>query len=309
MAISEKQKQERYAYIGGSDAAAVLGLSRYSTPLEVWGVKTGNIEAKDISDKIAVKLGNKLEQTVAELFMEATGKKVQRINNTLYHKKYNYICVNLDRKVIGEDAFLECKTTNYFKAKDWEGEDIPLEYIIQCYHGLAVSGMQKAYIAVLIGNTDFKYKIIERDEKVINDLIKKEVAFWNDYVLTNKMPMTIKANDDDVLYRMFPVAAPESTIELDDEANKAIENLDSLKADNKALEAEILQQENYIKALLKDNECGLTNKYKVTWKNQLTNRLDTKRFKEAQPELYKEFCNENKSRVFRFSLIKQKGDK
>ena len=58
---------DRTTYLGGGDAPAVLGLSRWNTPLGVWASKTKQIPEPDISDKIAVKLGLKLEDIIAEI--------------------------------------------------------------------------------------------------------------------------------------------------------------------------------------------------------------------------------------------------
>lgn len=288
--------EERRKYIGGSEVAGVLGLSRWSSPLRVWAEKCGEIPVKDLSDKIEVKLGNKLEQTVAELFTEETGKKVRRVNETLFHPKYSFLGANIDRRIVGEDSIFEAKTTSAFKGKEWEGEEIPQEYIIQVMHYLAVTGMQKAYIAVLIGNHDFKWKEVARDEKVISQMVAKEVKFWNEFVIPKVMPMQITSNDKDVLTELFPEAAPESVIELDDEANKLIESRNALYQDKISVEKQIEQQENYIRALLKDNEAGESQNWRVSWKKRRVQPyLDTEALKKAG--LYSQYEVFNKTRV------------
>jgi putative phage-type endonuclease len=179
---------DRTKYLGGSDAAACLGLSRWKSPLAVWALKTGAIAEEDISDRLPVKLGVRLEEAVAELFEEQTGKVVNRVNRTITHPQYDFLRANIDRKVLKEDAILECKTTSAWKAKEWDGEEVPREYVIQALHYLAVTGAAKCYVAVLIGNQDFKIKTVERDDKVIADLIRREVHFWNEFVLKNVPP-------------------------------------------------------------------------------------------------------------------------
>jgi len=304
MEFTKEQLEARKTYIGGSDAAAILGLSRYKTALEVWAWKTGQVVPDDISDKVHIKLGNKLEQTVAEFFMEETGKKVQRVNETLFHPKYPFLGANLDRRVIGEDALLECKTANQFKMREWEGEEIPIEYIIQCVHYLAVTGIKKAYIAVLIGNMVFKWKEITRDEKVINDMVKKEVAFWNNFVVPKVMPMTITSEDGGILYALYPKAAEESVVELGDDASRICESIDSLEADEKVLKKEIDEQKNTLKAMLKTYEMGVTAKYKISWKNQEERRIDVELFKKEEPGLYEKYSKLTSKRVLRVSVKK-----
>lgn len=267
--LTPEQLAERRNYIGASDAAAVLGLSRWDTPLKIWAEKTGRLIPEDIGHKLPVKLGNKLEDTVAELFTEETGKKVQRKNQTVYHPQFPFLAANLDRIVIGEDAGLECKTASGWKKKEWDGEQIPQEYIIQCHHTMACfPRLKKMYIACLIGNEEFVWQEIPRDEEVIKKLVAKEVAFWNDYIATGEMPMILTANDGDTLYDLFPVADPNADVILDDEVNILIEQLEAGSEDVKALGKTLDAKRNELKALLGTAVQGRTNLYRVTWKEQ-----------------------------------------
>lgn len=267
--LTDKQLEDRKKYIGGGDCAAVLGLSRYATPLSVWCDKLDKLPKEDVSKKLHIKMGNRLEEVVAELFTEETGKAVRRVNETFYHPKYPFLAANIDRRVVGEDAILECKTASGWLAKEWGGEDCPQEYILQCLHYLAVTGKKEAYIAVLIGgNQDFIWKKVERDEKLIADIVKKEVAFWNNFILTGEMPVQITKDDADTLYGLYPLEQEGKTIELDDNANILCESLQAMNQDKKVLEGNIERTKNEIKALLKDNEGGKSDLWKVTWKKQ-----------------------------------------
>ena len=292
--LTEEQVKERRKYIGGSDCAAVLGLSRFDTPLSVWAEKTGKLPYEDISHKLHIRMGNRLEEVVAELFTEETGKSVRRVNETIYHPEYPFLCANIDRRVVGEDALLECKTASGWKAKEWQGEEVPTEYILQCLHYLAVTGKKEAYIAVLIGgNQQFVWKKVERDEKLISEIIKKEVYFWNTFIIPDVMPVQITKNDADTLYSLFPEEVEGKGIELDDTANRLCESLQAMKQDIKVLSDSIKRTENEIKALLKDNEIGKSENWQVTWKAQT-----------------KPACNtaESKFRVLRIKSLVKKED-
>lgn len=286
----------RRSFLGGSDAAGVLGLSRWKSPLQVWAEKTGQVVPDDISGKLNVKLGNRLEEAVAELFCEATGFKVRRVNETLFHDKHEFLAANIDRRVVGDDSILECKTTSAWNAKQWEGEEIPQEYIIQCLHYLAVTGMRRAYIAVLIGNQDFKWKEIDRDEKTISAIVEQEVKFWNDFVIPKVMPTRIMAQDSDTLYSLFPNAKPETILPLTDEIHKVIESRNAMIADSKSLESQIEQSDNQIKAFLGDNEAAESPTFIVTWKNQSQMRVDSKLLKEKFPDVAAKVAKETKFR-------------
>lgn len=293
----ENKHEDRTKYIGGSDAAACVGLSRWRSPLSVWAEKTGVITPDDISEKLPVKLGTRLEEAVAELFEEQTGKVVNRVNRTLKHPQYDFIRANIDRKVLKEDAIVECKTTSAWKAKEWDGEEVPREYVIQALHYLAVTGAAKCYVAVLIGNQDFKIKSVERDEKVIADLIRREVHFWNEFVVKN-VPPSAKSTDKDTLSSLFPQAEEGKTIDLDSEAAAVLDTLEGMKKDASSLEAQIMEQENILRQKLGDAETGLARGWKIRWANMKTPRFDTDAFKKEHADLYEQFRKEAFSRRF-----------
>ena len=313
MPLTEKQVKERVNYLGGGDAAAILGLSRYRTALGVWAAKTNQIAHKDISQELPVKLGNMLEEAVSQLFTEETGKQLKTLKDTIFHPKYKMLGGNLDRELIDENAFFEAKTTNSFKQSEWEEEgEIPIEYQIQCHHYLAISGYNRAYIGCLIGNRKFVWRVIKRNQKLLDDMIAKEVAFWRTFiepVITGKKPASecmpiVTANDSGILYTLYPQAAPESIIELDDEAQKICELRDSSLADLKVLEKQIDEYTNTLKAKLTTYETGMTARYKITWKNQPERRLDAARLKMEEPALYEKYAPPKEKRALRVAVRK-----
>ena len=259
---------DRMKYIGASEAASVLGLSRWASPLEIWAYKTGEIIPDPSKNEMAKWWGIELENAVARRFVKVTGKKVCRVTEAYVHPQFPFIKAHIDRKVIGERSILQCKTATAFKAKEWEEEDeIPAEYIIQEVVELACSGYDKAYIAVAIGNHDFKIKEIERDKALENDIIGKLATFWDSFVIPKIMPSIVLAQDSEVLLRLFPRAIPETEISLPIESNQIILDIESLKLREKNIKEAIVSSQNKLKALIKENEYGNTGTYRVSWKN------------------------------------------
>jgi putative phage-type endonuclease len=298
---------ERLGFIGSSDAAAVLGLSRWKTPLQIWAEKTGQIIPEDISDQESVNLGIELEDYVARRFMRITGKKVARVTEHQVHPKYPFLTCAIDRRVVGEDSLLECKTCGAWKAKEWELDEVPQEYIIQVMHQLAVTGKQKGYIAVLIGNQEFKWQEIKRDEILIADMVKREVSFWNDFIIPKIMPAFISCKDSGAIYELFDSPVPESVVALGEEANQISDDIQAMKKDLESLEGSIEQKRNVLKIMLKENEAGVSSRYKITWKEQKSNRLDSKSLKDNAPEIYRQYAKKTKTRVLKIAELKAEG--
>ena len=306
--ITEEQRRERLNYLGSSDVAAILGMSRYATPISVWAEKTGTLPPEDISSKLQIKVGNKMEAVVAELFMEETGKTVHRVNETIYHKEHPFIACNLDRRVIGERAILEIKTASAYRLKEFDQEELPAETMVQVYHQLMVTGWPKAYLCILVGNTDLIIREIPADPQVQADLLKKEVSFWTDFVAPRVMPTMVTRYDAEVIGSLFPTADEVKEIALGDEINKQIEFLEGLKRDCRHLEGLIDKTENEIKIAMGDAAIGSTGLYTVWWKNSQTTRLDMNRFKSEAPNLYAQYCVSKPGRRFAYKKIKNNGE-
>lgn len=278
--ITEAQRIERINYLGASDAAAAVGLSRWKTMLELWAEKTGQVEPEDLSKDLRIRMGNKLEEVIAELFEEETGKKVRRANETIFHPKYPFLAANLDRVVVGEGVPLEIKAVGARAAHEWEGEEMPREVIIQVMHQLACTRKPYGYACALIGGTqDFKLNKIERDEAAIKQLEEKEVYFWNTFVMGKAMPDTISKDDGDILLKLFPEANKGTVVGLDDRADALIEGRQGMLADLANLKNLLEQQDNEIKALLKESEAGESSRYFVSWKNQTRKAYEVKESK------------------------------
>ncbi|WP_417781777.1 YqaJ viral recombinase family protein [Stutzerimonas xanthomarina] len=197
--------------IGSSDAAAAVGLNPYKSQLALWLEKTGRdaampqIDPND--DSTPAFWGTILEPIVATQYSKRTGLKVRKVNAVLQHPDPNlrWMMANLDREVVGsaEVQILECKTAGINGARLWK-DGVP-EYVqLQVMHQLAVTGKQTADVAVLIGGQELEIHRIERDEKMIANLIELERRFWQ-YVVDDTPPPTDGSDSADQALRcLYP---------------------------------------------------------------------------------------------------------
>lgn len=292
----EQWLKERRKGIGGSDAAAIAGLSRYRSPIQVYMEKLGLIEPPEENE--AMYWGKKLEDIVAEEFSIRTGLKVRRRNAILQHPEYPFMLANVDRLIVGKNEGLECKTTSAYRADEWKDDEIPWEYAIQCYHYMAVTGYSAWWIAALIGGNQFVYKRIERDENIINNLIKIESDFWHNHIL-KQIPPDPDGSDasTEILKQLYPKSNGE-TIELPPDVESLIEQYEQAKEEEKAAAERKREAENKIKAIMGEYEKGYWKDRKITWKTMTTYRFDTKLFQKEHPDLYQKYVNETSYRRF-----------
>lgn len=270
---------DRSKSIGGSDAAAIMGLSRYRTPIDVWMEKTGI--SKNSIDSRFVYWGNALEDLVCREFSKQTGLSVRRKNSLLIDKEHAFITGNIDRQVVGENAFLEAKTCSAYKTSEWDNA-APDEYIAQCAHYMMVGGYSHCYLAVLIGGNDFRWFRMERDESVIAAVRTAEVGFWEKYVESNICPPAM-GGDDQNLFSLFS--------ESDDIADEC-EFLDEYMAVSSAIRDQEKRKEELRAIILRGLEgrrLGRSESHMVSVGTYSQSRFDATAFKLKHPDLHAQF--------------------
>lgn len=301
----EEWLEARRKGIGGSDAAAVCGLNPYKSPLEVYLEKIGEIDSPEDND--AMYWGRKLEDIVAREFSERTGLKVRRVNSILTHKEFPFILGNLDRIIIANNegpGVLECKTSSAYSLKNW-GEEVPPMYQLQVQHYLAVTGYKYGYVAVLIGGRVFRYFRVDRDEDLIANLIKIESDFWHNHVLAGVMPEPDgNENTSKLLSKLYPESNGKAIVLKNPETKSLLERYFDLEQQEKEIKTQKDEVVNKLKSFMQDNELALCDGYKISWKNIISNRFDTKAFQKDYPELYKKYFKKSCYRRFQVNHIK-----
>lgn len=192
----------RKAGIGGSDIAAIIGISPWRTPRDIYLDKKGLTEPEPETD--AMYWGSTLEDIVAREYAKRSGRRIERCNQMFTHPEHPFLVGNVDRVVWSEDGkrpvvggklitdrILECKTASQYAAQDW-GEpgtdEIPEYYKAQVQWYMGITGARVCDVAVLIGNRDFRMYTVERDEAVISYLFQEGITFWREYIEKDVMP-------------------------------------------------------------------------------------------------------------------------
>ncbi|MDE7432089.1 MAG: YqaJ viral recombinase family protein [Lachnospiraceae bacterium] len=286
--------------IGGSDAGSICGVNPFGSPMKVYHDKTSS--GVEELDNEAVRQGHDLEDYVAQRFMEETGLKVRR-SNFMYRSVENpFMIADVDRLVLGEDAGLECKTASAYNADKWKDGEIPLHYIMQCYHYMAVTGKRTWYIAAVILGQSFTYRKLVWDDTLISQLVSMEKDFWENHVAAKVMPSPDGSKIcDEVLDQYFHSARKGSTIRLegfDDRLKRRaeiVEQIEMLQQEQSSIEQEI-------KLYMQDNEYAASDSYRVSWSNVESTRLDSKRIREEHPEIYRDYAKQSVSRRFQIKV-------
>ena len=285
--------------IGGSDAAAIVGLNPWASPYSVWAEKTGRLPEKEETE--AMRQGKDFEDYVAKRFCEATGKRVRRANAMYRNPAYPFAHASLDRAVMGESAGLECKTTSVLNLRKFRDGEYPDSYYVQCVHYMAVTGADRWYLAVLVLNQGFHAYTIERDEAEISALMKQEAGFWEH--VTNDTPPPADGFDAttdalNVIYR----ETNGGSVNLFGREGLIDEYFRQKEAENE-IKAKVEEIKQTLMMDMGNHEAGYCGGYKVSWKPQVRNTFNYKAFADEHPDMdIAPFLKQSKSRPF---LIKE----
>jgi len=300
----EEWLEHRRCGIGGSDAAAILGISRWKSPMALYLDKTGQIEKQPAGERAY--WGTILEDVVANEFTKRTGKKVFRRNFIFQDSEYPFLIANIDREVVGENAGLECKTTAEFNADQWVGDSVPDIHYCQCQHYCRVMNWDGIYIAVLVGFREFLWKYIPRDNEFIALMVEREVDFWKEHVEKNIPPAWDGTEaSKDLLSRMHPEADGTEILLPEDETNDLAEEYKKLQGQVKDLEVLRDAYKQRLQSMLGSAERGRSLSWDVLWKNVSRSDVDSKRLKAEEPEIYEKFLRTSVYRRFDVKKIRE----
>lgn len=281
---SQEWYDNRRTGIGGSDAAAVLGMSKWKTPYQVWREK---VYGERQPDNGQFERGRDLESFIREKHENETGKKVVT-PSFMRDPKYDFVVGNLDG--ITDEKVVEFKTSLF---DDW-GDEPPIEYILQCQHYLFITGYDEADLVVLILST-WKIKTfhIHADSELQNLMVENYQKFWKH--VEDKTPPEPVNNDD--LKKMFPSSLSNSKT-LSQGAIDAYQALIEKKKQLVEIETDIDALEFQIKYELGEFDTGVNSDGKVlcTWKTSKPRQtIDSARLKAEEPGIYNSFLKQGTS--------------
>ena len=301
---AQAPEADRSQFLGGSDAAAVMGVSPWSTPVELWQEKTGR-RRKDPVDPMRARIlarGQKLEPFIREMAIDKLRDRGLQVDLLACNQRYQdpehpFLACEIDFELLvtgqvvvaGELLELErehinvdAKSVSGFARKKWgevDTEDVPIEYAAQFMHGLMVTGRSLCLVAALRSFDDVDLFWTRRDEETIAGMRAKEVDFWVNHVLADQAPDPFTFSD---IKALFPLDNGQA-IEATDEIAEKVAQLKLIGEQRRDWEKaeEVLKFEvgEYISPNTRLTYKGADL---CTWKGQNDTRLDQQQLAEAE---------------------------
>lgn len=302
---------DRTKHIGGSDAAAILGISPWKSRLRLYLEKIGEYVEEVTPEKQRVfDRGVRWEPVVAEMVVDelrAVSNDDEPIAVIARNVRYldaelEFIQAEIDLEIMlnGHATNVEIKTVHPFAAKEWGDagtDEIPLHYLAQTMHGLMVTKRQTCIVAALIGVDDLRLHIVHRDDETIAAMRAKEIEFWR---RVQERDPPDPETDEDVKW-CFPKDYW-TIAEADEELFRLWGELHYQKNIASHADDEIARIEQQIKLAMGTSKTLLfQGKNLCTWSSQESERIDVKRLRAERPDIAEEFTKTSASRVFRLA--------
>ena len=284
--------------IGGSDVSAILGINKWTSAIELWLDKTNQMN-DPVEVNEAMQWGTILEPIIRNHFAAVTGKTVMEVKAMLQHPEHPFMLADVDGVTTddnGDPAILEIKTASEYKSDEWS-DGVPTYYQTQVQHYLCVTGVSKAYVAVLIGGNSFRIYEVEADPEVQQMLIAVEKNFW-DKVQNMIRPDMDGSDAAKALLDRIYTGGVEEEINLPDEALEWVDAYIEASANEDNAKALKQEASNHIKEIMGDYDKAKCMGHSITWKPVTSERLDTKALKEKEPKIYSKYAKSSTSRRF-----------
>ena len=301
--------------IGGSDAGAVLGLNKYSTPLSVYLAKK---DFAGFEGNKATEWGNILEEPIRQKAKAELGIEIETVPGMFSSKGRYFMNANFDGLVFveGEKEIAgtavsglgghEIKTSR--TGDGFTDEEIPDSYYAQVQHYMAVTGLPWFILTVFIFDRyEGRHYVIPRNDDFIGQLVEAEMDFWENNVMKDIAPSPTGSESELDLVKSLPMP---SEVTLDSECGQWLDEKEVLDAQIKELQAKsdaikeriLMQMSAESGGENSERTTATVGAWKVTYNTQTSRRVDTNALKKAG--LYDEYARDSVSRVLRITKVR-----
>ena len=282
----QKWLADRRSGLGGTDASAIMGVSKFKTPYQVYLDKLGELPEQPDNDRM--RYGRMQEPVIRQWYADTTGRSVTVPVGVVRHDKYSFILGSFDG-LTDDGRLLEIKTAQ--RGDEW-GEpgtdEIPDAYMCQVQHYMMITGLPVADVVVSIGGKMPEIYEVPADKEIHELLVDRECGFWNDHVLKRVPPDYQTIDDVSLKFRRSLARSIQATPEI----LATIKELSRVRETAKRIK----EQEDQLKLTIMkimgecDTLAGVDGKPLATWKSaKATTRFDADTFKAAHGDLYAQF--------------------
>jgi putative phage-type endonuclease len=288
--MDAETKARRKQYITGTDIAAIIGVSPWKTPLDVFMDKKGL--SPETPDKEIFYWGRACEPIIADRY--ARDHNVELVEpGFLVHPEHDWWAGIPDRAVKGQPLGLEIKTAGW-RARDKWGtpgtDEIPDYYHTQGAWYIPLLGAEAMDFPVLFSGQEYAEYTIRRDLELEGLLMEAAERFIRDALDKNIAPeMREPVSADRYIRARFPQNT-RPLVQADPELTKVIAELRDARSALAIAEKREALLTAKVKAAIGDADGVASELGNLTWKTAKGRAsLDAKALERDHPELIKQY--------------------
>lgn len=280
---------DRTKYLGASEVAAAIGLSRYRTPWDVWAEKVGVVQPHEAGE--AARIGIALEPAILSLAEQEFGPLSH--DNLALAIPNTPILAHCDARLQSTGEPVEAKTAGLLGGRDqeWSNESVPMEYIVQVTVQAVAAGAEKGFIAGLVAGRGLVFSRIVVDKQFADEIIKQALDFWR-YVESKKEPPSSPS-----LSVASRIVKHESTLVIaeNDPALDVFREYLRLREESHLIQKKLDDAKAQVLLAMRDNRKAILPDGKVFYvRNQTRETVDSKRLLKEHPDMYRQYLRETR---------------
>lgn len=261
--LTAEQLVVRRGWVGASEIAAVVGVSRWKKPIDVWLEKTGRAEPEPENPR--AQIGLRAEDTMILWYCEDEGIDAELPVRGESRQHPSVSCAGCTPDYVLPDRLVQLKCVGSHMAKLWPDEGVPDEVECQVQYEAEVCNMPRVDVAAWLGGTDWRIIRVDRDREFGAMLLKGAESFWR--CVRDDVPPPIDGSESwrKYLSRRFPVVEKEELDPAHDEVDRwareslrSRERIEELLADQEAAD-------NRLRSLIGERLGFIGPDYVVTW--------------------------------------------
>lgn len=207
VALAPLQEVKRSSGIGGSEIAAVLGLSPWESAFDVWLTKTGRAPEK--VENFAMWWGREIQSSIVKAYERQRGVlTVKLFDEPRRHPERPWQIGSPDALLPSDQTVIEAKAPGPRQAArygDSGTDEIPDEHSLQVRWYLSLEDYEAGHLAVAFGSHDFRIYELQRDRELEDAMLTAAYKFWTEHVQAD-VPPEVKDTERtrDWLRKTFP---------------------------------------------------------------------------------------------------------
>lgn len=285
---------DRKQGIGGSDCAALLGVSPWVTPLDVYNDKTSP-ELLIEEENEDLQRGIRAEKYILQEYAERNEVRLDINVPTIIDKQYPFMRANIDAMVAGGNVVVEAKSTKA-PISAWE-KGIPEYYKAQVAYYAMLTDAEYVEVPVLFSGWKYACFTYWRDTQYEAQIKEAVINFWQEHVVKNIPPSPTSIEE---LKAAYPMLAEEKTIKADNDIRQKVYQLQEIGEQRRELEKQEKALKTEIQGFMGDAGLLDAGFCKLALKERRLARFDTLSFKEEHIDLYQQYLNDNSYRILQF---------